>query len=219
MRRTPRPRVALVAGALGLTTFGALGTAEPATAEDATSKTCAVHSGGPAAWPWSRDTRAAFETIEEALKNRFYPSAGEGPHTTGLARGLIGWAADYSTRTIVVVVDPGLVVTLILQDELRRAVDRVRDSEAPKISVRVQGGCHGAAELYEVFRFFTHEYRLMSAPAYTVDLAVRTATWVLCDDNELATAVARARYGELVAVRPDCVLKTRGGSPPEPSLT
>lgn len=117
-----------------------------------------------------------------------------------LRRGLIGTEAD-RTGDIVAVVDPNLVDMPALQRDLGAAVA----DQPAAVGVRVQAGCHGAADLHEVHRFMPDEFRLLSRSSFSWSLRIATSTWRVCSDDEVASAVLKARFGDLVDIRRGCV--------------
>lgn len=95
---------------------------------------------------------AALQHAKDALDSRIVEFFGEDskgtPHET-LAKGLIGVAVDDADQQLVIVVDAAMVDVSKLQANL----DGIANAEHAKfpavaeISVRVQAGCHSAADL------------------------------------------------------------------------
>lgn len=193
-------------GALALGAWAAVTPSAAASSPEwpAGATSCVLAQGVP---DFSWHTAAADEAlraVEDAVRARFVKPR---QYRTELLRGLIGIAMDFTARDIVVVVDPNLVDTAHLQRELRSVLRRaLPDDDQSGLGVRVQAGCHPGPDLYEVFRFLTHEFRLLTRSATDFGLNVRNSSWRVCNEDEVANALLETRFGDLVKVETGCLI-------------
>lgn len=112
-------------------------------------------SSSDSKWIVAPEAQRAKDVIDAELKERF----GEGSEQTGprerLERGLIGVANDHHAQQIVVVTDPAAeeIDEAALEDELQRLTSDHQQShpDTEALDVRVQEGCHPAADLIEAY--------------------------------------------------------------------
>lgn len=114
--------------------------------------------------------------VQDELDARFQDGLRSQPHGS-LRRGLIGSTVD-SAGVFVVVVDAGVVDVPVLQRDLRAVADGLQPDGTSEFRVRVQGGCHPSADLYEVSRFLANEFRLVSRTGFSFGMTVESSIWM-----------------------------------------
>lgn len=163
--------------------------------------------GADTRWIVSPQAQRAKDVIDEELKERF----GEGSEESGprgrLERGLIGIANDHLARQVVVITDPGADIDETeLEDELHRLTGSYQQSHpgTRKLGVRVQEGCHRAADLieaYEVLRARDWHPRADETPG-TSGLSSYDSTYHVSlptDAREVGEAL-QARLGPVITL-------------------
>jgi hypothetical protein len=137
--RTPGRAVAAAVFSLAVLAVGGAAVAG-ASPDEVGPPACRV-AGGADGRPWLADDAwdAATGRVGRVLDERFGAVSKRGDDQR-LARGLIGAAADWTARELVVVADPAKVGLHALGAALAKA-------GAPDLAVRVQEGCHSSADL------------------------------------------------------------------------
>jgi len=172
--------------------------------------------------PWIANdaSQRAMRAIEATLGTRF----GENTKTATeqqLAHGLIGVATDHHAQQVVVVVDPDLVDSKQLQADLAGVAEHQRSPGSDLLGVRVQAGCHRAAELLEASKTIHGRdwHRGASKASYSVFLNARTSTYEFTfatGDRDVAEAL-KAKLGDRVTIHYGAVGRLPLRAPESPS--
>jgi hypothetical protein len=154
------------------------------------------------AWRITARDRRVQQYLQSVLTNRYgrITKVDPGPR---LAHGLIGLAIDAAAHGFTAIVDPAMIDVAELEGTLKRAA-RAKEAElgpGRKVPVRVQAGCHSAAEVreaYDVIREVQTKYpRTLSAVSAVPE---SSAYRVVAQPGSPGAPELRERLGDRVIV-------------------
>lgn len=147
-------------------------------------------------WLVTEPAQQGVRSLANALSAQF-GEAGKFTRTLPLERGLIGTAIDYSTQSMVVVVDPAQVNVSV-------AAQRLATAAAAGVKYRVQAGCASAADLAKAEKVLYdrtwHPAAASASFSYHLDPADSTYHVTIDDQDHALVDALRRKLGRLVTV-------------------
>jgi hypothetical protein len=150
-------------------------------------------------WLMNPDAQAAVDRLGAEYQELF------GSELEALGRGFIGAAADHTSQTVFVVVDPEVVQVPDLESRLQRVVDDTAGAKA--FPVRVVASCHSSSDLLEADRVILERTWHPAADeiSFASSLDPHTSTWRVMialghPSAEEVGASLQERLGETVSV-------------------